>query len=87
MPQQDPFGRFQRTLTSPADRHFPITPADGVDLPLRPRVLRVLSGGTLALRDGQGTVIPYPVSAGETLLFSAVGVEATGTTASVVGWL
>ena len=87
MPQHDPFAQYQRTLTSPADRHFAITPADGVDLPVRPRVLRVLAGGTLSLRDGSDTVITYGVATGETLLLSPVGVEATGTSAIVVGWL
>ena len=87
MPQEDPFAQFQRTLTSPASRQFAITPADGVDLPIRPRVLRVISDGAVSLRDEAGTVLVYPVSTGETLLISPVGVEATGTTADVVGWV
>lgn len=85
--QTDPFQNYARNLDSPATSHFTITPADGVDLPIRPRVLRVLTSGDLALRDAAGVVITYSVSAGETLMFSAVGVEDTGTTATVAGWV
>lgn len=70
MPQQDPFASHQRSLTSLATQHFAITPADGVDLPTRPRVLRVLSSGTLALRDRDGVSLTYEFSAGETLMIS-----------------
>ncbi|WP_368075831.1 hypothetical protein [Leisingera sp. NJS201] len=38
------------------------------------------------LRDEAGTIITYVVTAGETIGFSAAGIEATGTTASVAGW-
>ncbi|UWQ77598.1 hypothetical protein K3725_09705 [Leisingera sp. S132] len=86
MPQSDPFDGWMRGLESPATHHFSIAPQDGADLSPRPRVLRVLTAGDLALRDEGGTVIVYPVLAGETIGFSAVGVEATGTTATVVGW-
>ncbi len=83
MPQENP----GRGLTGAAYRHFEITPADGVDLPVRPRVLRVIQGGGLALRDASGTVIIYPVRTGETVAISPVGVEQTGTTAVVAGWV
>ncbi|MBY6055096.1 hypothetical protein [Leisingera daeponensis] len=86
MPQIDPFTSFRRGLESPATHHIAITPQDGVDLPIRPRVLRVLASGDLAMRDEAGTVITYAVTAGETIGFSAAGIEATGTTASVAGW-
>lgn len=86
MPQIDPFTTHRRGLESPATHHLLVTPQDRVDLPVRPRVLRVLTAGDLSLRDAAGTVITYAVNAGEVLGFSAVGVEATGTTASVVGW-
>lgn len=86
MPQEDPFHAYNRGLESPATRHVTITPQDGVDLPVRPKVLRVLTAGDLALRDEANTVITYPVAAGEVILLSAVGVEATGTTATVAGW-
>jgi len=87
MPPNDPFSAMSRSLTSPATEHFAIVPTDGVDLPTRPRVLRVESSGDIAMRDAKGVVITYSVSAGETLQFSAIGIEATGTTATVVGWL
>lgn len=87
MPSNDPFASMHRGLTSPATDHFAIVPADGVDLPIRPRVLRVQTDGAVSLRDRNDSVITYTVTAGELLQFSAVGVEATGTTAEVVGWL
>ena len=83
----DKFANFHRGLTSPATEHFAITPQDGVDLPDRPRVLYVAAGGDIAVRDANDVVIIYPVTAGQVLQFSALGVEATGTTATVVGWL
>ncbi|OIQ44146.1 MAG: hypothetical protein BM558_08965 [Roseobacter sp. MedPE-SW] len=87
MPPVDPFATQSRGLTSPATEHFAIVPTDGAELPTRPRVLRVLTSGDLTVRDDKDVVITYSVSAGETLQFSAVGIEATGTTATVVGWL
>lgn len=87
MPQDDPFAGIGRGLESPGAKHFAIAPADGTDLPVRPRVLYVLSDGDLALRDSTDTVLIYPVVAGQLLPFSAVGVEATGTTATAVGWI
>jgi hypothetical protein len=87
MPQTDPYANHSRGLTSPAISHFPITPADGVDLPTRPRVLKALTSGNVAVRDQAGVVIVYPVFAGDVLQFAPVGVEATGTTATVAGWL
>lgn len=86
MPQIDPFTSHRRGLESPATHHLDITPQNGVDLPVRPRVLRVLASGDLSLRDEAGTVITYSVTAGEIIGFSAVGVEADGTTATVAGW-
>lgn len=86
MPQIDPFSSHRRGLESPATHHLAITPQDGVDLPVRPRVLRVLSSGDLSLRDEAGTVITYSVSAGDVIGLSVAGVEATGTTATVAGW-
>lgn len=81
MPQTDPFASHRRGLESPAATHFEIILQDGTNLPVRPRVLRVVSAGNLAVRDAAGTVIIYPVTAGETFAFSAAGTEATGTTA------
>lgn len=83
----DRFNGFSRGLTSPATEHFLIVPADGIDLPVRPRVIKTLTAGTLALRDEKDVIISYDVVAGELLQFSLVGVELTGTTATVVGWV
>ncbi|KIC12852.1 hypothetical protein RA19_00120 [Leisingera sp. ANG-M1] len=86
MPPANPLAGRVSGFESPARRQFTITPQDGQDLSTRPRVLRVLTDGDLSIRDEAGTIITYPVTAGETFGFSAVGIEATGTTATVVGW-
>lgn len=78
MSQVDPFQYSHQGMESPASHHVTITPQNGVDLPLRPRVLRVLTVGDLVLREAPGTVISYPVKAGEVISFSAMGVEARG---------
>lgn len=83
----NPFKNFKKDLASPADQHFIITPVNGVDLPITPRVLKVLTTGNLSIRDKNGVIITYPVFAGDTFTFSALGVESTGTTATVVGWI
>lgn len=83
----DLFNTFPKTLESPADRHFPITPDDTTDLAIMPRAIRVGGAGTLVLRDREGQDITYSVTDGEVLLFRAVCVLATGTTATgIVGW-
>ncbi|MEL0435710.1 spike base protein, RCAP_Rcc01079 family [Phycobacter sp. K97] len=87
MPQDDPFSNFARGLESPGAQHFAIVPADGSDLPVRPRVLYILVGGDLVIRDSEGSLLTYPVVSGQILPFSAIGVEATGTTATAVGWI
>lgn len=86
MPQTDKFANYSRGLNSPATQQFTIAPQDAVDLPIRPRFMRVTQGGTLALRDDNGTVLTYQVLPGETVWFSPRGVEASGTSAEVVGW-
>ncbi|WP_112310377.1 spike base protein, RCAP_Rcc01079 family [Pseudogemmobacter bohemicus] len=83
----DPFQKHARGLTAPADRHFAIIPSDSTDLPIRPRVLCCTTAGTVAIRDMQGLDVTYPLEAGQVLLFSPVRVLASGTTATVVGWL
>ena len=83
----DRFKLHLRDLTSPATEHFAIAPADGVDLPERPRVLYVEMDGVVMVRDCKDTVLAYTVVAGQQLNFSGVGVEATGTTATIYGWV
>ncbi len=82
----DPYQTHARGLSSPGARHAAVTPNDAADLVPRPRVLFVLTSGTLALMDETATVLAYPVSAGQVLPFSAVRVMQTGTTATCVGW-
>jgi hypothetical protein len=82
----DNFASHATGLTSPASIHRTITPNNGIDLPFRPRALKALTAGNVAVRDAAGTIITYPVVAGEVLDFRATGVESTGTTATVVGW-
>lgn len=83
----DKYGSLAPGLTAPADEHFAITPADGVDLASRPRAIVALTAGNVAVRDRSGAIVIYPVFAGQILDFRAQGIEATGTTATVVGWV
>lgn len=82
----DRFDSYGVGTTSPATRHYAITPTDGVDLDPRPRALFVLTDGDLVIRDELDTEITYAVTAGTILPFRAAGIESTGTTATVVGW-
>ncbi|MEQ3625996.1 MAG: hypothetical protein ABNH26_08815 [Celeribacter sp.] len=82
----DRFENYGVGTTSPATRQYAITPTDGVDLDPRPRALFVLTDGDLVIRDELDAEITYPVTAGSLLPFRAVGIEATGTTATVAGW-
>jgi len=64
--------------------HTVITPSDA-NLTDRPLGLKVTVAGNLSIKDEAGTVIVYPVTAGEEFSFSPVAVMAA-TTATVVGW-
>lgn len=83
----DPFQSYQPSMTAAADEHFAITPQDGVDLPVKPRAIVGLTAGNVKIRDRKGVSIIYPISAGQVYDFRGVGIEATGTTATVVGWI
>ncbi len=72
--------------TSPAITHILVTPSDSVDLPFWPRAIVALTSGTVAWRDKAGTVITYPVLAGQEYSFRAVRIMATGTTATIAAW-
>lgn len=87
MAQYDPYQDEERSLITPAVKHFPITPDNDADIPVRPRVLIALTNGNVAVRDVFGVAVIYPMLAGQVLPFSAVRVLATGTTATCVGWL
>ena len=82
----DNFAGFAASLTSPGEVHYLVSPSDTSDLNPRPRALKCIAAGTVAVRDTTGTDITYPVETGEVLEFRAVRVLATGTTAVVVAW-
>lgn len=82
----DNFQNVPKGIEAPATRHFAITPSNSTDMTNRPRALYVSVGGNLALRDEKGVEITYAVTAGQVILFRAVRVLATGTTATVIGW-
>lgn len=82
----DNFQNVPKGIEAPATRHFTITPSNTVDMANRPRAIYVSVGGNLVLRDELGVDVTYSVTAGQVILFRAVRVMATGTTATVVGW-
>lgn len=83
----DNFKTHQTGLESPGQLHFSVSPNDNTDLAIRPRALRIGGAGNIAVVDAAGTEITYTVAAGEVLLFRAVRVKSTGTTATgIVGW-
>lgn len=82
----DNFQNYAKSLQSPADRHFAITPSDTIDIVPRPRAIYCQTTGNLRLRDGSGTELTYAVTAGQTIPFRAARVMLTGTTVTVIGW-
>ena len=72
-------------LTSPATRHFAITPADS-DMAQVPRCISCTVSGNVVIRDAGGVDVTYPMVAGDWMPFRAVQVRVTGTTATVIGW-
>jgi hypothetical protein len=83
----DPFAGLASGLSAPATRHFAITPSDSANLALRPRAIVFQTDGAAVLRDEAGTDVTYNRYAGDVLPLRAVRVLATGTTATLVGWL
>jgi len=84
---EDRFKDRQSGISDVATRHAAIAPSDSTDLPTRPLALYCIASGNVALRDETGTDITYPVTVGQVLPFRPVRVLATGTTATVVGWI
>lgn len=80
----DPFSTLNTGTTSPANRHYAVTPADE-DLPIRPRALYVNDGGDLVLRDTGGVDVTYTVEAGQIIPLRPIQVRAA-TTATVIAW-
>ena len=82
----DEFKSLQKGLTSPATKHFVITPDNDADLAMLPRVIYCQSEGTISIRDSQGVVLPYTMSVGDRLDFRGVRVMSTGTNGTYYGW-
>jgi len=83
----DPFAGAASGLSGPATRHFSISPSDSADLVVRPRALAFQTDGNAVLRDEGGVDITYSRYAGDVLPIRAVRVLATGTTATLIGWI
>jgi hypothetical protein len=79
----DLYEGFGAGLTSPAIRHYTITPGAD-DLPFKPRAIRCSVQGTATIVDDAGTSITYTLFAGEVLPIRAVKV--TAATAVLVAW-
>lgn len=82
----NPFGKYSRTLETPANKHFPITPDNANDLPVIPKVVYCRTAGDIVIRDVEGVDLTYTMEAGQVLLMSPVRVLATGTTGVFYGW-
>lgn len=82
----DNFEGYTAGIDAPASRHTPITPSDTVSISPRPRGLYCTGAGDAAVVDQDGTVVIYALLVGDLLPFRAVRVNATDTTATVVGW-
>jgi hypothetical protein len=82
----DQFARAAVELDSPGREFFAITPADGVEIPLRPRALWIGVGGNLSCTDQDGTTVLFPNLNVGWHPIGPVTIRATGTTCSgIVG--
>ena len=63
----DEFQSCTKGLTSPGTTHVVITPDDGADLPILPRVIYCQGEGTIIVRDSDGTDLPYTMAEGDRL--------------------
>lgn len=82
----DEFVSFTKGLTSPATKHFAITPDDANDLPMLPRVIYCQTEGTIVIRDSEGVTLPYTMGVGDRIDFRGARVMSTGTTGTYYGW-
>jgi hypothetical protein len=82
----DEFKSLTKGLTSPATKHFAITPDDNNDLPLLPRAIYCQADGMINIADSDGNILPYTLVSGDRLEFRGVRVMATGTTGTYYGW-
>jgi hypothetical protein len=81
----DAFSTFQPNLEPPARRHAPITPHNTNPVDPLPRAIKCISDGDAVIEDVDGTVVTYPMTAGEELPFRAYIVRTT-TIATLVAW-
>lgn len=79
----DKFSDYPTSLTAPARDAEIVVPNDAVDLTYLTRALYIGNGGDLSLRLAGGqTVVFQNVSGGSILPLRAIGVDATGTSAT-----
>lgn len=83
----DKYKNFPVGRSDPGMKHFTITPSNTVDLTVRPRVIYCQTAGNVVLVDALGVELTYALVAGQILPFSPVRVKATGTTATIYGWI
>ena len=82
----DLYESHMTALDSPAEGHFPITPADS-NFAITPRAIYCGGAGNVVVRDKAGQDATYAVQAGTVLPIRAEQVRITGTTATgLVGW-
>lgn len=79
----DKFSEYPTTLTAPARDASTVVPHDSNDLTQLPRALYIGQGGNVSVRmPGGGTVVFANAQGGSFLPVRALGINATGTTAS-----
>lgn len=72
----------QHGVTSSADRWYPVTPNDNADLPIKPKMIHVNGGGTVAMLDADGTLGTFTFASGAEKPLRPHRILATGTTAT-----
>jgi hypothetical protein len=81
----DTFKKHTRSLTSPPEHGQAVAPSDGTDLVHVTRALFVGTGGDVAVRLQDGTVLTFAnVPTGALIPIRATRVLATGTTANQI---
>lgn len=81
----DEYSAFSRTLTSPAEDGFAITPHDTNDLAAATKAIYVGGAGAVSLVTVRGTTLTFGgLAAGSILPVRATRVRSTGTTATLL---
>ncbi|HQY43007.1 MAG TPA: hypothetical protein PK450_02420 [Paracoccaceae bacterium] len=79
----DKFSDYPTNLTAPAREAATITPNDAIDLAVMPRAIYVGQSGDISVRFSGGQAVLFAnAQAGSFLPVRAIGVNATGTTAT-----